>query len=257
MTFVGTHMWDMGWGRRIVLFALGTIGFLLLGIAVSAALARPAGAATLPGPGPSSLTAPVTALPSDLISGVTGAAGGIAPLPPLPTLPTAPLPTLPGAPLPTVPITALSVPSLPVPSLPGLPVITAPGTGILTAGTPTAGGAPAAGTGPVPGIGGAARGSAAGHRGPSSSGRSGTGGSRSSNRSDTPTRAPAHRVPAPSFPTVTGIAGDATTPGHGNTPWNVVPLTILLLSALGLGGVFLRRRLAFKPLFDSRLAPPG
>jgi hypothetical protein len=34
-------------------------------------------------------------------------------------------------------------------------------------------------------------------------------------------------------------------------------LMILLLGALGLGGVFLRRRLSPRLLFDSRFAPPG
>src|SRR5580658_1287300 len=100
MTLVPVQLWEMGWGRRIVLLILIAVGAMLLGIALSAAWARPAAAATLPVPNPSGLTAAVpapvtsalsavgdvtngsgvvgsaTGLPSSLISGVTGATGG-------------------------------------------------------------------------------------------------------------------------------------------------------------------------------------
>ena len=84
----------MGWARRAVLLFAGCIGAVLLGIALSIALARPAGAATLPAPTPAVPAAvdtatapPVTgALPGlvgspvaipNAITGVTAAAGRI------------------------------------------------------------------------------------------------------------------------------------------------------------------------------------
>jgi hypothetical protein len=237
----------MGWARRAVLLFAGCIGAVLLGIALSIALARPAGAATLPAPTPAVPAAvdtatapPVTgALPGlvgspvaipNAITGVTAAAGGG--VPPVPTVP------LPG--------------QLPVPKLPSPQVTTLP---VPHTATPIL---PAAAVG-APGTGGPAH---APKAEPSSIGHAGPAGHRSAHplpaAPASPVPAPAHELPSPSFPLGSGLAGNGSlTPGHGNGLGNAIALMVLLLAAAGIGSVFLRRRLSPPPLFDSRFAPPG
>jgi MYXO-CTERM domain-containing protein len=261
---------EMNGSRRLLLFAVAGLFAVFLGFALSVALAHPAGAATLAVPTPPTLpvsvpsTATLTgvvsdalgsapALPSNPVSGtvsaVTAAASGVAPLPtgtgtPLP-LPVVPV-TIPGLPLPTVPLPAL--PTLPItkPSTGTLP------TGLLASGTPA--------TGPTPGTGGAAHGSTGrttssttGHT--SSTGR--RGGSLQSTTPGTPAPSPAHRVPGPATPFIPSNNDASTSPGHGSSPWNTIPLTVALLALLGFGAVVMRRRLPLRLLFDSRLTPPG
>jgi hypothetical protein len=228
--------------------------------------ARPASAATLPAPSAPSLPLPVgtsvvstvadtaptvvtpaSPLPTTVATAATS--GGIAPLS---TVPVAPLSNskIPAAPL---PITRLSIPTFPVVQL---PVVTMPITRTLTGGTSVTG---APNAGPVPGTGEPAH-AATGSKAAARHTASTLGGLRASLIPDTPgapVPAPGPRVPSPSFPSVPSSAGDSSAPGHGNSPGNAVPLTILVLAAIVLGGVSLRRRLPLTLLFDSRLTPPG
>lgn len=253
----------MSLGRRILLLLLAAVGAVTLGIVLSAAFAHPASAATLPEPIPPTLPlavpAPATpptvsamtntattaaATPTTLLNGLLGAGSGSLSggVPPVPTLPvTSPLP------------------GLPVVPIPGLPAITRPGGpnlsfSVLPTGT--------AGTTLWPGTGGPAHGlrakisGPAGRRSLSDAGSSATP-SAGSRAGRTPVPAPTRRLPSPTFPLVPSTAADAPAPGHGNSPWNVLPLALLLLGALALAGVALRRRLSPRLLFDSRLTPPG
>jgi hypothetical protein len=257
----------MSWGRRIVLLFIATIGATLLGIALSAAFARPAGAATLPLSTPPIVPPSVAASPPDLVDGVVTAMGSTANPPniiagagsatgtvvgPLPSLPVSTPPA----------ITAPPVPGLPVPEL---PIVIVPITKALTTSAPspaTPSGAGGAGLGPS--TGGPSHGSTDAHRG-TSAGRTGATTSRSAGSSVDlssasplrPLRIPAHRLPVPSSPGFPSNAGDSVVPGHGSGSWNALPLALLLLGALGLGTIFLRRRLSPKLLFGSRFAPPG
>jgi hypothetical protein len=269
VTVVELHLFEMSWGRRFVLLLLGAIGVVVLGILLSAAMARPAGAATLPLPTPPSLPVPVTlpgggsvtntvsgvvgtgsSLPTDVVNEATAAASGS-----LPVVPTSPGSQLP-IPLPvgTLPVPLPTLPTLP---LPQLPVITRPGSNTLTSGV-----FPAGSTGGLaPGTGGPAHGRGVklsgptGHRTTAKS--SGSGHSSTSGSKGTPTRTPGPRIPSPSFPLFNSVAGDSAVPGHGGSLWNALPYGLLLLALVAVGGVFLRRRISLTHLFDSRLSPPG
>jgi hypothetical protein len=249
----------MTWGRRVILLVVAGMGATFLAIALSAALARPASAATLPVspipalpapvsvplveslPGPvSGAVGDVAAAPSDAVTGTPTSLGGV--------VPTEPLAPLPGQ----LPIVHLPIPPVPL-SL-------SPVTGSLTTGSTPTGTTTDA---PAPGIGGSAHGSAGTHSGStvrSSGSRFGWSGgldSSGSNASGNPQKVPSHRSPSPSFPLVPSGTGEASSPGHWGSTGSAFPLIILLLGALGLGGVLLRRRLPLRLLFDSRFAPPG
>jgi hypothetical protein len=179
-----------------------------------------------------------SSLASNAVTGVTSAAGGTAP-----QLPTVPLPT-------KIPVVNLPVPQLPVTLLP----VTKP----ISVLNPT-GSVPAGDSNVAPGTGGPAHGS----KGKGSAGRSGSarhGANRSSSsslRSGSPVRTPGHRQPTPSLPVNPGTAGDALIPGHWGNPFNALPLVLLLLAGLLIGGVFMKRRFAPTLAHESRFAPPG
>jgi hypothetical protein len=261
----------MTWGRRLLLLSAAGLFAVLLGLALSVALARPAGAATLPSlPVSTSATSDLgtataavpglvgtvedaaspVAIPADptqVLSGVTSAASAIVPT----TLPISQLPISP------LPISQLPISPLPLP-LPILPVITKAATDTLSPGANQTG---TNAGGLLPGTGGPANGSTGRLSGPRSrrlgspTGRSHTASVDSATRSLG--RTPTGPAPSPSLPALPANAGDITAPGHGSNPWNALPLTILLLTVLVLGGVTLKRRLSLKLLFESRFAPPG
>jgi hypothetical protein len=258
---MNAELMEVDWRRRAMLVLASGIIATLLGIGFSMALSHPAGAATLPIPDTPTLpvpplptlpvvgnplTNPVTdpvsglvgsasSLTSNAVTGVSSAAGGTAP-----QLPTLPLPT------------KIPVVNLPVPQLPGnlLPV-TKP-TGTLN---PT-GDLPVADNGLAPGTGGPAHGSKSkGSAGRSGSTRHGAGRSSSSLKSGSPLRTPGQRQP--SLPVNPGTAGDALIPGHWGSPFNALPLVLVLFAGLLIGGVFLKRRFAPTLAYESRFAPPG
>jgi hypothetical protein len=249
----------MSWGRRVILLVVAAMGATFLAVALSAALARPASAATLPVPEIPSLPGPVSVpLVNEAPGTVSGVVGDVAATPSgaVPGTPTslgAVIPTEPLAPPPG----QLPIVHLPVPQV---PISISPVTGALTTGfTPSA----TATSFPAPGIGGSAHGSAGTHSGStvrnagSRFGWSGGLDSSGSNASGTPQKVPSHRSPSPSLPLLPSGTGEASSPGHWGGTGNAFPLIILLLGALGLGGVFLRRRLSPRLLFDARFAPPG
>jgi hypothetical protein len=253
---------DTNWARRLLLLFAGGVIAVLLGTALSIAFARPAGAATLALPGTSSLPLPVapstvvdsltatvptpvwnavtaaTALPTNVVDGVT--ATGSSPV----TLPTGGLP--------------ISVPTLPVPALPlpQLPVVTKPTTQKLTDTLLSTGTAAT----PTPGIGGPAHASTgtAAHpsKGHESSAKRRTSGSGTPTTPGSPVRTPARPLPSSPGP-LAPPNGDASVPGHTTSFGGALPLSILVLSLICLGGVFFRRHLPLKLRFDSRVAPPG
>lgn len=253
----------MSWGRRVILLVVAGLGASFLAIALSAALARPASAATLPVPEipalpapalPAAISVPLVNDPPGTVSGVVGdvTAGPSNPLTGTPTSLGGAVPTEPLAPLPG---------QLPIVYLPivHLPISISPVTGALTTGfTPTGTTTDA----PAPGIGGSAHGSAGTHSGSTvrnTGSRFQSGGQEfsGSNASGTTQKVPSHRSPSPSLPLIPSGTGEASSPGHWGGAGSAFPLIILLLGALGLGGVFLRRRLSPRLLFDSRFAPPG
>jgi hypothetical protein len=274
MTNVVTDLFAMSWTKRVLLLLLIGVGASLLGIVLSAALAHPAGAATLPLPSaPSSADGAATSVVGTITGDVPGSDGAVndvtgigstvatgatsvvsGNVPPLSSLP---VPTTP-LPVGTLPVGSLPVPAPTLP-IPSLPVITKSSTG--TTG-PTASPTGTTETGPLPGTGGPAHGSNVKlsspekHRSSTAPGSTGSATLLSSG-SGSPSPTPVHRPRSPWFPFIPSAAGDAAAPGHGGSPWNVVPLTILLLAVLVLGGVALRRRHGLKFLFDSRFAPPG
>jgi hypothetical protein len=260
MTDVLVERTETSWGRRIIILVVAAMGGTFLAIALSAALARPASAATLPVPGIPTLPGPVglplvnglpgtvsgavgdaTATPSAAVTGTPTALTGV--------VPTEPLGTLPGH----LPIVNLPIPQVPLSIAPATRALT---TGVAPAGTGTTS------DGPAPGIGGSAHGSAGrssstvrntGSRFHRSDGR----GSSGSDTSGNPQKVPSHQSPSPSFPLVPSGTGEASSPGHWGGSGSALPLAILLLGALGLGGVLLRRRLFPRLLADARFAPPG
>lgn len=234
----------MSWGRRVILLVVAGLGATFLAIALSAALARPASAATLPVPEipalpapalPAAISVPLINDPPGTVSGVVGDVAE-------------PLAPLPGQ----LPIVHLPIPQFPISISPVTGALT---TGFTPAGTTT--------DAPAPGIGGSAHGSAGTHSGStvrntgSRFRRSGGQDSSGSNASGTAQKVPSHRSPSPSLPLIPSGTGEASSPGHWGSTGSAFPLMILLLGALGLGGVFLRRRLSPRLLFDSRFAPPG
>jgi hypothetical protein len=271
VTVVEMHLFEMSRGRRLVLLLLATIGAVALGIVLSAAFARPAGAATLPLPSGPTLPVPVgtsgggtvtdtvtgvlgnaSSLPTNVINPATAAASSALPV----------LPATPGTQLPIakLPVTGLPRPTLPTLPLPQLPVITMPGGSNLTSGvlpTGTTGGGLAPGTGGPAGGHGVKLSNPAGRRTTAKSLRTGHSSTGKTNGNGTPVRTPAPRIPSPSFPLFPSAGSEASAPGHGSNPWNALPLTIALLALVALGGVFLRRRISLATLFDSRLSPPG
>jgi hypothetical protein len=145
--------------------------------------------------------------------------------------------------------------------VPDLPVIV-PVTGALTS-TSTSAPTPSGGSsvGPAPGTGAPQHRALDRFSGPSARQTTSTGGGRgassTSQAKGSPGRTPAPRTPSPSFPLAPSGAGTSLVPGHGTNLWNDVPALILILGALALGGVLLRRRIAPRLLFGSRFAPPG
>jgi hypothetical protein len=257
---MNAEVMGVDWRRRAMLVLASGIIATLLGIGFSMALSHPAGAATLPIPDTPTLpvpplpvvgnplTNPVTdpvsgvvgsggSVTSNVVTGVTSAAGGA------------------GQKLPTVPLpTKIPVVNVPGPQLPG---ILLPVTKPISALSPT-GNLPAGDSGIAPGTGRAARGSKSkgGSAGRSHSTRHGAKSS-SALKSGSPVRTPGHRQPSPSLPVNPGTAGDALTPGHWSNPFNALPLVLMLLAGLLIGGVFLKRRFAPTLAYESRFAPPG
>jgi hypothetical protein len=220
----------------MILLVVAGIGATLLALALSVAFARPAGASTLPLPSSPTLPAPVA--PSALSTVADTMTAAVSPLP------SVPLP----APFPVAhpPILHLPVATRAVVHSPTAPVTTP---------TPTTSG------GLLPMTGGPAGVSTDIHSDPPPR-QAGSTPDRSSGSSilttpGPPVRTPTPRVPLPLSPLAPSSAGEASAPGHGSTPSNAVLLTILLLAAIGLGGVVTRRRLSLKLLFDPRFAPPG
>jgi hypothetical protein len=255
LTVVELRLFEMSLARRILLLLLAAVGAVTLGIVLSAVLAHPASAATLPEGIPPTLPVPVsvpatpptvsaitntatpaTASPTTLLNGVLdGGSGSLSGV--VPTLPTVPVSQLPTGTLPGLPVIQIPTPLLPI-TKPARSIVT---TSALPTGT--------AGANPSPGTGGPAHGLRAKISGPSGRRSLSHGGSSAASSSGSPAGSPVHLVPS--------VSADAPAPGHGNSPWNLLPLAGLLLGLLGLTGLAPRRRLSPRLLFASRLTPPG
>lgn len=248
------------WGKRVLLLGAAGVIACILGIALSAAFARPAGAATLPVAGATTLPLPdPLPAPGPLVNQVSGVVQSTTSNPEG-TVPAAVAATE-GivAPVTPAPVTSpLPVVGLPIPDLP----VIVPVTGALTS-TSTSAPTPSGGSsvGPAPGTGAPQHRALDRFSGPSARQTTSTGGGRgassTSQAKGSPGRTPAPRTPSPSFPLAPSGAGTSLVPGHGTNLWNDVPALILILGALALGGVLLRRRIAPRLLFGSRFAPPG
>lgn len=267
LTVVELRLFEMSLARRILLLLLAAVGAVTLGIVLSAVLAHPASAATLPEGIPPTLPVPVsvpatpptvsaitntatpaTASPTTLLNGVLdGGSGSLSGV--VPTLPTVPVSQLPTGTLPGLPVIQIPTPLLPI-TKPARSIVT---TSALPTGT--------AGANPSPGTGGPAHGLRAKISGPSGRRSLSHGGSSAASSSGSPAGSPVptptRRLPSPPFHLVPSVSADAPAPGHGNSPWNLLPLAGLLLGLLGLTGLAPRRRLSPRLLFASRLTPPG
>ena len=70
----------MSWGRRLILLVVAAMGATFLAMALSAALARPASAATLPVPAvPGLPVRDIPAAPADSVTGTPTSLGGVVP----------------------------------------------------------------------------------------------------------------------------------------------------------------------------------